>query len=122
MCGLFEPFGQLLGLDGAILLAFLLGLPANEIVLPALLMCYLSGGSLMDYGSVAKLAAILHDNGWTEITVVCTLLFALLHWPCATTLLTVKKETGSWLYTLLAAALPTAFGIALCLLVNTLFG
>ena len=118
LCALLDPAARLIGLDGAILLAFVLGLPANEIVIPVMLMCYLSAGSLTDYSSLAELRAVLLSNGWSGVTAMCMLLFTLLHWPCATTLMTVRKETGSARYTLLAAALPTAFGIVLCAGVN----
>ena len=117
-----DPLGQCLGLDGAVMLAFLLGLPANEIVLPVLLMCYFSGNSLMDYTGAEELGRILHAHGWTNVSYVCMLLFTLLHWPCATTLMTVKSESGRWSCLFLAALLPTVFGLLLCLLVKGLFG
>ncbi len=112
--------GRLLGMDGVILLAFLLGLPANELVLPVMLMCYLSQGQLTEPGALASLGTVLRANGWTGVTGACFILFSLLHWPCATTLLTIRKETGSWRYTALAAALPTVFGLIACLLVRIL--
>lgn len=117
-CALLDPAARLIGMDGAILLAFIVGIPANEIVIPVMLMCYLSGGSLTDYASVAELREILLANGWSGVTGLCVLLFSLMHWPCATTLMTIKKESGSVGYTLLAAALPTACGVAACALVN----
>ncbi len=117
-CAFLDPGARLIGMDGAILLAFIVGIPANEIVIPVMLMCYLSGGSLMDYASVAELREILLANGWSAVTGLCVLLFSLMHWPCATTLMTVKKESGSVGCTLLAAALPTVCGIAACALVN----
>ena len=117
---LLDGAGRFLGLDGAILLAFLLGLPANETVLPILLMIYTAGGSLTEPGALADVQAILLQNGWNPRTALCVLLFTLLHWPCSTTLLTVKKETGGWGWTALAAALPTAFGLVLCALIAAL--
>lgn len=93
---LLEPAGLALGMDGAILLGFLLGFPANEIVLPVILMCYTAGTSLVSYQGSAELAGILTANGWTPVTAVCVILFTLLHWPCGTTLLTIRRETGSW--------------------------
>jgi len=117
-CALLDPAAGLIGMDGAILLAFIVGIPANEIVIPVILMCYLAGGSLMDYGSIAQLREILLANGWSGVTALCVLLFSLMHWPCATTLMTIKKESGSLKYTLLAAALPTACGVTACALVN----
>ena len=114
--GALDGAGRFFGLDGCILLAFLLGLPANETVLPILLMCYTAQGSLHEPGALADIRAILLQNGWSSVTAVCMLLFTLLHWPCSTTLLTIRRETGSLRWTLLAAALPAAFGLVLCAL------
>jgi len=114
-----DPLGQLLGMDGAILLAFVLGWPANEIVIPILLMIYLSTGTLTEPVSTGMLQALLVHNGWTWVTGACTLLFSLMHWPCSTTCLTVYKETHSLGWTAAAIALPTAFGSACCLLLAT---
>lgn len=112
-----DPFARLLGLDGVILLAFILGLPANEIVMPVIIMTYMAQGSLTDAADLTQLAALLAANGWTWLTALCTMLFSLLHWPCSTTLITIKKETGSWKWTALAAMLPTVIGMAVCALV-----
>ena len=95
MVNFLEPLGNFMGLDGAILTAFILGLPANEIVIPITIMIYTSQGSLSDLGSLAEMQQLFVDNGWTAVTAVCTMIFYLMHWPCATTLLTIKKETGS---------------------------
>lgn len=103
---LLDPAGRFFGLDGAILSGFLLGLPANEIVLPL---------TLMGYGATGELGPALIAAGWTKITAVCFMGFSLLHFPCSTTLLTIKKETGSWGWALLAAVLPTVFGLLFCL-------
>lgn len=113
-----DPFAQFIGLDGVILLAFILGFPANEIVVPIMLMAYTASGTLVEYENLASLKAILVDNGWTVSTAVCTMIFMLCHFPCSTTCLTVKKETGSFKWTLLAAVIPTVFGIVLCAAVN----
>ena len=110
-----------MGLDGVILVAFILGLPANEIVIPIAVMAYTAAGTIVD-PSMAELSAILVQNGWTILTAVCTILFSLLHWPCSTTLITIKKETGSMFYTVLSALLPTLFGVTLCILINLVFG
>ena len=104
-----------MGLDGFILLAFLLGFPANEIVVPCILMGYLSTGALTDYGSLAELRGILAANGWTTATALCAMLFTLFHFPCGTTCLTIWRETKSAKWTALAVALPTATGAALCM-------
>ncbi|MBD5535284.1 MAG: ferrous iron transporter B [Lachnospiraceae bacterium] len=116
--GFLDPFARLMGLDGVILIAFVLGIPANEIVLPIVLMAYLSTGSLVETGNLTSMHAILTANGWTPITALCTMLFSLLHWPCATTLMTIKKETGSLKWTLAAFLLPTLWGCVICILVN----
>lgn len=118
LAGALDGPGHLMGLDGMVLLAFLLGFPANEIVLPVLLMGYLQTGSLTDYGSLAELSAVLTANGWTVETAVCMLVLCLLHFPCGTTCLTILHETGSARWTALAAALPTAMGAAVCMVIH----
>lgn len=105
-------------MDGVILLAFILGFPANEIVIPIMLMGYLSSGVMTDYENLDSLKNILLANGWTPVTAVCTLIFMLCHFPCSTSLMTMKKETGSLKWTLLGAALPTAVGLILCAAVS----
>lgn len=112
-----DPFARLMGLDGYILMAFILGFPANEVVVPILMMSYMATGSMLDFESLGALHALLLSNGWTWLTAVCMVLFSLLHWPCGTTCLTIKKETQSWRWTALAFALPTVMGIVLCMLV-----
>lgn len=114
-----EPLGGLMGLSGPILMAFLLGLPANEIVLPILLMFYSQSGMLMEGG--AQTGAMLAANGWTWTTAVCAILFSLNHFPCATTLQTIRKETGSCKWTAVSFLLPTAVGIFLCAAVHGIF-
>ncbi|MGN0982301.1 MAG: ferrous iron transport protein B [Candidatus Limivicinus sp.] len=122
LAGVLEPLGRVLGMDGVILLAFILGFPANEIVLPIAVMIYSMGGSLTELGELAALRPMLVEQGWTEVTALCVMLFSLCHWPCSTTLLTIKKETGSAKWTVLAALLPTAMGVLLCMAVNALAG
>lgn len=114
-----EPLGGFMGLSGPILLAFLLGLPANEIVLPILLMFYSQSGMLVEGGS--QTGAMLMANGWTWTTAVCAILFSLNHFPCATTLLTIRKETGSRKWTAISFLLPTVIGICLCAVVHGFF-
>lgn len=109
-----DPLGQAIGMDGVLLLAFVLGFPANEIVLPIAVMGYLAQSSLSDALGLAQMHALLAANGWTWTTAVSAVLFFLLHWPCSTTLWTIRRETGSAKWTLLAALLPTALGMALC--------
>ncbi len=113
-----DPFAQLLGLDGIILTAFILGFPANEIVLPLAIMAYTSASSLTEISEITSLAEILIRNGWDVSTAVSYILFSLMHWPCSTTLLTIKKETKSLKWTIVSFLLPTIFGIILCLLSN----
>lgn len=115
-----EPFGNILGLDGVILLAFILGFPANEIVIPIIIMCYTASGTLSDMNSLADLKLLLVNNGWTLLTAINTVILSLNHFPCSTTCLTIKKETKSVKWTLLAMLLPLAVGISLCLLTNLL--
>lgn len=118
--GFLDPFAQLMGLDGVILIAFILGFPANEIVIPIIIMAYMAQGSILELGSLAELKQLFVANGWTWITAICTMLFSLMHWPCSTTLLTIKKETGSGKWTALAVLLPTITGILCCILFATL--
>ena len=103
----FNPFAKLLGLDGYILTAFLLGLPANEIVLPIILMGYISSGTLVPLEDYSAIKTILIQNGWTLISFINVMILSLLHFPCSTTLITIKKETNSWKWTFVAFLLPT---------------
>lgn len=118
--GVLDPLGQLMGLDGVILTAFLLGWPANEIVMPVMLMAYLAQGSLVDMDQLTGVQTLLEAHGWTMTTAVCTLLFTLFHWPCSTTCLTIWRESKSLKWTLVAVAVPTLLGMGLCILVNAL--
>ena len=112
--GFLDPFARLLGMDGVILMAFILGLPANEIVIPIIIMAYMAQGSLLEFDSLAQLRDFLVNNGWTWITAVSTMLFSLMHWPCTTTLLTIRKESGSLKWTAMSFLVPTVCGIVLC--------
>jgi len=111
LTGLLDPFGRLLGMDGVIILAFILGLPANEIVLPVMIMCYVSAGTMLELDSLQALQALLVDNGWTRLTALSVMLFSLLHYPCGTTLLTIHKETNSLKWTVLAALIPLTVAV-----------
>jgi len=117
--GFLDPFARLFGLDGVILMAFILGWPANEIVIPVMLMAYLSTGTLVEFEDLTALHTLLTAHGWTMLTAVCTMLFSLFHWPCSTTCLTVYKETKSLKWTVLSFALPTALGLVLCFVTAT---
>ena len=116
-----DPFAKLMGLDGYILTAFILGIPANEIVLPIILMSYLSTGSLVDMESTFQIGEILKQNGWTILTGINVMIFTLLHFPCGTTLMSIKKESGSIKWSLLAFALPTIFGIIICMITTAIY-
>lgn len=111
-----DPIGKIIGLDGYILMAFILGLPANEIVFPILLMAYLSNGSLTEFDSIASLKDVLMSQGWTYLTALNTMLFSLLHWPCSTVLWTIKKETNSLKWTLVSFLIPTTIAFTVCFL------
>lgn len=113
-----DPIGTLMGLDGVILLAFILGFPANEIVLPIMIMAYLETGTIQEMTSLPQLYELLTANGWTILTAVCTLLFSLMHWPCSTTCLTIYKETGSLKWTAISILTPTLMGFILCTLLT----
>ncbi|MDE6475549.1 MAG: ferrous iron transport protein B [Erysipelotrichaceae bacterium] len=112
-----DPIAYVFGLDGVILLAFILGFPANEIVIPIMIMAYMSNGYMIEFEHLSELKALLVANGWTWITAICTMLFSLIHFPCATTCMTIKKETGSWKWTCIAFLLPTIIGLIVCFIV-----
>jgi ferrous iron transport protein B len=113
----FDPFAQLIGLDGFILMAFILGFPANEIVVPIIIMSYMATGSMLELDSLDQLRELLVSHGWTWLTAICTMLFSLMHWPCSTTCLTIKKETQSWKWTAVSFLVPTVSGIVICFIV-----
>ncbi|PWM41421.1 MAG: ferrous iron transport protein B, partial [Clostridiales bacterium] len=120
--GFLDPFAQLLGMDGVILLAFILGLPANEIVVPIIIMSYMATGHMIEMENLSALRALLVDHGWTWVTACCVMLFSLVHFPCATTMLTIKKETGSLKWTALGFLIPTVLGMMICAAFNLIFG
>ena len=111
-----DPFARLMGLDGVILIAFILGFPANEIVLPIVIMAYTASGTLTETSSITAMKELFVSNGWNSVTAMCTMLFSLFHWPCSTTIITVKKETQSIKWTALAFLIPTATGIMVCMI------
>ncbi|QUH28258.1 ferrous iron transporter B [Vallitalea guaymasensis] len=112
-----EPFANMIGLDGYILMAFILGFPANEIVIPILIMSYMSTGAMLELDSLQALKDLLVNNGWTMLTAICTMLFSLNHFPCGTTLLTIYKETKSKKWTFASFIIPTITGIVICFIV-----
>lgn len=116
-CALFlDPFAQLMGLDGVILIAFILGFPANEIVIPIIIMTYIASENLIELESLSAMRELFINNGWTWQTAMSMLIFTIFHWPCSTTLMTIKKETGSLKWTALSFILPTLIGILSCML------
>ena len=119
--GFFDPFGRMIGLDGVVVTAFILGFPANETVIPVMIMAYRSTGVMSDFTGYGELYNILSQNGWTAVTAVCMMIMTVCHFPCSTTCLTIKKETGSVKYTLLSMLIPTVAGIAVCFIVNLVF-
>lgn len=120
LSNVLDPLGKLLGMDGVILLAFILAFPANEIVIPIIIMSYMSTGNLVDISNLSTLREVLVSNGWTWVTAVSVMLFSLMHWPCSTTCLTVKKETSSIKWTILSIVIPTFCGVVICLIFNAL--
>lgn len=114
----FEPFGQMFGMDGVIITAFILGLPANEIVLPLIVMLYMGQGNLTEVTNLSEMKQLLISHGWTSGTALIVMMFSLLHWPCATTLLTIKKETGSSKWMILAFCIPTVLALCVCFLIK----
>jgi ferrous iron transport protein B len=109
-----DPAGRAVGMDGVILLAFILGLPANEIVLPVMMMIYMKEGMLTEVTNLTFFHNLLAENGWTQLTALNVMLFSLMHWPCAATLLTIKKESGSWKWTAVSILAPLAMGLIFC--------
>lgn len=116
--GFLDPAAQWLGMDGTILFAFILGFPANEIVIPIILMTYMAQGTLVDITELSTLHDLLVENGWTWVTALSVMIFSLMHFPCSTTCLTIRKETGSWKWTAVSMILPTVCGIVICFLLH----
>ena len=115
-----NPFGKFIGLDGVIIMAFILGFPANEIVIPIMIMGYMSLGMITDMNDLNLLKELFVNNGWTYVTAICVMLFSLFHFPCLTTLITIKKETGKWKWALISFIVPLIIGICLCFIVKIL--
>ncbi len=119
---ILNPFGEFIGMDGVILVAFILGFPANEIVIPIMIMGYMSLGMITDMNDLSLLKELFIDNGWSVVTAICVMIFSLFHFPCLTTILTIKKETGKWKWCFLSFIIPLIIGIILCLFIRILFG
>ena len=115
------PFAGKIGLDGYILMAFILGFPANEIILPIIIMSYLKAGTIIGMDSLVDLKELLISNGWTLLTAINMMILCLMHYPCGTTLWTIKKETGSFKWTALAFLIPTIAGIGMCFIITQLW-
>ena len=116
-----DPLGSFIGLDGVILAAFILGFPANEIVIPIMIMAYMSLGSIVDFSNLHELKSLLVNNGWTMLTAINMIIISLFHFPCSTTCLTIKKETGNWRWVFLSILLPLVSGVILCFIVKTIY-
>ena len=117
---ILDPFARLLGMDGVILFAFILGMPANEIVVPIIIMSYMAQGSILEIDNLSVLMQLFVDNGWTWITAVSVILFSLMHWPCSTTLITIRRETGSLKWTAASFIIPTVAGMTICFVFSSL--
>jgi len=115
-----NPIADVFGMDGVILMAFILGFPANEIVIPIMLMAYMGTNKIIDYESLTSLKTLLIDNGWTTLTAICVIIFSLIHFPCSTTCLTIKKETKSLKWTFLSFVIPLILGLFICFLITTI--
>ena len=118
IASLLDPIGRMIGLDGVILVAFILGLPANEIVLPIIMMIYMSQGTLTEITDFMFFRDLLIENGWTSLTAVNMMIFTLMHWPCGTTLLSIRKETGSLKWAGISILVPLSLGFVLCFFTN----
>ncbi|MGN0452937.1 MAG: ferrous iron transporter B [Ruminococcus sp.] len=117
----FAPLGEVIGVDGVILTAFILGFPANEIVIPIMLLSYMSSGELTEYASLSQLGSLLASNGWTMLTAICTTVLCLLHFPCSTTCFAIKKETNSSFWTVMSVIIPMVLGLSICFIITLLF-
>ena len=126
-----DPIGVFIGLNGVILLAYIVAIPANEIVIPTVLMLTTmvlgqtavgEGAGVLMEASTSQVGVLLHAGGWTLLTAVNLMLFSLLHNPCSTTIYTIYKETQSKKWTLIATLLPVLYGIVVCFLVARIFG
>ncbi len=115
-----SPIGKLMGMDGIMLSAFLLGIPANEIVLPLALMMYSSSSVIVSDYSFSAVSSILSSCGWTSVTAICAVVFSIMHWPCSTTLMTIKKESQSFKWAFVSFLLPSLFGFFACVAINAL--
>lgn len=116
--GYLDPFAKSIGMDGVILMAFILGFPANEIVFPIIIMAYMCTGSIIELSDLSQLRILLISHGWTYITAICVMIFSLMHFPCGTTCFTIKKETGSLKWTAISLVVPTITGIIVCFAVS----
>lgn len=117
---LLQPIGLILGLDGVIIIAIILGFPANETVIPTMLMAYTTSTTLVDYSSLSQLHTLLINNGWTIMTAICFIIMFMYHLPCSTTCITIYKETKNIKLTAISLLLPVVVGIMLCLITNAI--
>jgi len=118
MADFLDPFARIIGLDGFILTAFIIGMPANEIVIPLIIMFYMNNSALIPFDNLSELGDLLISNGWTLKTAVCSILFSLNHFPCSTTLLTIRKETGGMKWPIVTFLINTIVGVFICFIAN----
>ena len=116
-----NPFANMIGVDGYILMALILGFPANEIVMPIIIMSYLRANKMLELESLVELKELLVANGWTLLTAINTMILCLMHYPCGTTVWTIKKETKSIKWTALSVILPTVLGILVCFVITQIW-
>lgn len=116
-----SPLANAIGVDGYILMAFILGLPANEIVMPIIIMSYLRATTMLELDNLYELKELLVANGWTILTAINVMILCLMHYPCGTTLWTIKKETKSFKWTALSFLIPTVAGIVICFITTQLW-
>lgn len=120
ICNFINPFAKIFGLDGVILTSFILGLPANEIVIPIMMMSYSNAGVISSYSSLVSLKELFLNNNWDVIKCICTIVFTLFHFPCATSIMAIKKETNSIFWTILSIIIPLLLGLFICFIINSL--
>jgi len=120
--GFLQPLGQTIGLDGVILLAYIIAIPANEIIVPTIIMGYMATGQMIELDSDVELKALFLQNGWSTLTAVCLMFFSLLHYPCSTTTMTIWKETRSIKWTVVSNLMPLGLAFLVCFAIAIIFG
>jgi ferrous iron transport protein B len=118
---ILSPIGLVIGLDGMILLAYIIAIPANEIIIPTIIMGYMGTSMMAELTSTSELYALFISQGFTIVTAICLMLFSVLHYPCATTTHTIWKETGSLKWTILSNLIPLIVAFLVCFVVTQIF-